>query len=340
MIVKDEEAVLARCLDSVKGIFDEIIIVDTGSKDKTKEIAKKYTDHIYDFEWCDDFSVARNYAFSKATKDYIMWLDADDILKEEDNKKLRHFKENMEDVDAVMMLYNIAFDQNGKPTFSYYRERLLKRANNFQWHDAVHEYLEIYGKIITEDIAITHQKEKGYTDRNLKIYEAMEKEKKPFSPRNLYYYGRELVDHKKNNKAKTILKRFLKTNGWIEDKMNACLLLYQITKDVSYLWKTFEYDIPRSKTTYFIATHYLELQDYQKAIYWYQLILELPKNKKLSFYEEDYDEFFSCLQLCVCYYQLQDYEKAKQYHEKSKALKPYDDRVIYNDKIFKNKTNS
>lgn len=340
MIVKDEEDVLSRCLDSVKGIFDEIIIVDTGSSDKTKEIAKRYTDKVYDFVWCDDFSKARDYAFSKATKDYIMWLDADDILKEEDNLKLREFKKNMPNVDVVMMPYHIAFDKNGKTTFSYYRERLLKRENHFKWQDPVHEYLEIYGNIITQEIAITHQKEKEYTTRNLKIYQAMEKEKKPFSPRNLYYYGRELVDHKKYNKAKTILKKFLKTNGWIEDKINACLLLYQITKDISYLFMTFEYDIPRSKISYFIGTHYLEKKEYEKAIYWYTLILELPKKPNLSFYEEEYDAFFPCLQLCVCYYQIGDYEKAGFYHQLCKKLKPYDERVIYNEQIFQKKTNS
>lgn len=59
---------------------DEIVIVDTGSSDATKEIAARYTDRIYDFEWIDDFSAARNYAFEQATGDYLLWLDADDVL--------------------------------------------------------------------------------------------------------------------------------------------------------------------------------------------------------------------------------------------------------------------
>ena len=66
MIVKNEERILARCLDSIADLMDEIIIVDTGSGDATKKIAANYTDQIYDFTWTGDFAAARNFAFSKA----------------------------------------------------------------------------------------------------------------------------------------------------------------------------------------------------------------------------------------------------------------------------------
>ncbi|MEJ9268433.1 glycosyltransferase family 2 protein, partial [Bacillus thuringiensis] len=79
MIVKNEVEVLSRCLDAIRDGVEEIIIVDTGSTDATKKVAQQYTAKIYDFEWIDDFSAARNFAFSKATNEYILWLDADDI---------------------------------------------------------------------------------------------------------------------------------------------------------------------------------------------------------------------------------------------------------------------
>ena len=128
MIVKNEEKVLKRCLDSVKNIVDEIIIVDTGSTDKTKDIAKKFTKNIYDFKWIDDFAAARNYSFSKATKEYIMWLDADDVILKKDREKLLKLKENLDrSTDMVLLKYNTGFDENGNVNFSYYRERILKR---------------------------------------------------------------------------------------------------------------------------------------------------------------------------------------------------------------------
>jgi len=139
MIVKNEEAQLADCLSSVKGIADEIIIADTGSTDSTKKIASGFTDKIFDFPWVDDFSAARNFSFSKATMDYILWLDADDVLLPEDREKLKKLKEEMDpSVDAVMMKYNIAFDKSGAVTFSYFRERLSRRDRQFLWREPVH----------------------------------------------------------------------------------------------------------------------------------------------------------------------------------------------------------
>lgn len=86
---KNEEAVLRRCLDSLSDIVDEIIIADTGSTDSTREIALEYTNQVYDFVWTGDFSKARNFVSSKATKEYIYTADADEYLDEENREKLK-----------------------------------------------------------------------------------------------------------------------------------------------------------------------------------------------------------------------------------------------------------
>ena len=93
MIVKNEEKNLERCLKSYAPLMDEIIVVDTGSTDKTKEIAAEYTPYVYDFEWVHDFAAARNFAFSKATGDYIYSADADEVLEEIDRQKFLKLKQ-------------------------------------------------------------------------------------------------------------------------------------------------------------------------------------------------------------------------------------------------------
>ena len=109
MIVRNEEAVLGRCLDSVADLVDEIILVDTGSTDNTKAVAAEYAAKIYDFPWCDDFSAARNYAVSQAVGDYWLWLDADDVIEGENHEKLRKILEAPE-ADMVFLPYWLSFD--------------------------------------------------------------------------------------------------------------------------------------------------------------------------------------------------------------------------------------
>ena len=90
--MKNEEEQLGTCLESLRPIADEIIVVDTGSTDRTKEIATRFTDRIYDFAWIDDFSAARNFAFSKAKMDYIYTADADELLDEANIRRFLDMK--------------------------------------------------------------------------------------------------------------------------------------------------------------------------------------------------------------------------------------------------------
>ena len=131
MIVRDEEAVLDRCLASVKGLVDEIIVVDTGSIDRTKEIAARYTENIYDFVWKDDFAAARNESFSKATMNYCMWLDADDVFPDKEAQKFLAWKEHADgSADVVMVNYATGFDEEGNISFE---ESSMIRAKSPDW---------------------------------------------------------------------------------------------------------------------------------------------------------------------------------------------------------------
>ena len=168
MIVKNEEKVLARCLDSVADLMDEIVIVDTGSTDRTKEIAARYTDHIYDFEWVDDFSAARNFAFSKAHMDYIYSADADEVLNEENRDKFRIMKDNLlPEIEIVQMKYGNQL-QFGT-VYNYdeeYRPKLFKRQREFVWQEPIHESVRLQPVIYDSDIVITHMPETNHAGRD------------------------------------------------------------------------------------------------------------------------------------------------------------------------------
>ena len=191
MIVKNEEMHIARCLDSIAELVEEIIIVDTGSVDRTVEIVSGYTSKVYSYLWKDDFSDARNYSFSKASMDYCMWMDADDILEETEKDKFLQLKQTLSpDADIVMMKYNTSFDEAGKPCFSYFRERWIRNCSQYRWLGAVHEVIPPSGNIVYSDIAISHKKiNAGDPDRNLNIYQKMLAEGKLLDPRQQYYYA-------------------------------------------------------------------------------------------------------------------------------------------------------
>lgn len=344
MIVKNEEEVLARCLDSMKNIADEIIIVDTGSTDRTKEFALAYTNKVYDFPWINDFSAARNFAFSKASMDYCMWLDADDVLLERDAKGLLALKEQMDpSTDVVMMRYNIAFDSNGIPTFSYYRERLLRRSSGFQWEGAVHEAITPKGKILYSEFAITHKKNgPGDPDRNLNIYEKLIANGKTLEPREQFYYGRELYFHARFEDAITVFELFLDTGkGWLENCIDACQLLSycysQLGEDeraLTALLRSLSYDSPRAEICCDIGKHFFDRERYHQAIFWYELAASRERNDRAGgFVKTDCYGYIPYLQLCVCYDKLGNWKKASEYNEKAGYIKP-DDKIVAQNRVY------
>lgn len=91
IITKNEQQNIARCLQCLTPYDFEVVVVDTGSMDRTREIARTYTEDVYDFAWCDDFAAAKNYAISKATNPYVMILDSDEFVEHIDMPKLERF---------------------------------------------------------------------------------------------------------------------------------------------------------------------------------------------------------------------------------------------------------
>lgn len=195
MIVKNEEAVLARCLDSLKDLVDEIIILDTGSTDRTKEIARKYTDKIYDFAWTGDFSEARNVSFAKATMDYIYCADADEVLEGENREKFRQLKEVLlPEIEMVQMYYKTITEEKQLYNFQMeYRPKLFKRLRTFTWIDAIHETVRTEPVVYDSDIVITHCPQGNHGRRDIKALWELTLKGEILSPRLHHMYAMELL---------------------------------------------------------------------------------------------------------------------------------------------------
>lgn len=351
MIVKNEEDVIGRCLECVKGIADEIIIVDTGSSDRTKEIVKNYTDKIFDFEWIDDFSAARNFSFSKAEKDFVMWLDADDVILPEDRENWIALKETLEPyIQGVMMKYNVMFDDQGKPTFSYYRERLIKNHIGLKWIGPVHEVISLSGPTLYSEIAVCHKKlHAGDPDRNLRIFENMIAQEILLDARQQFYYGRELFYHNRFNDAINVIQQFFdEEKGWVENNIDACKILaycyYAIKEDKKALYSLFrslEYDIPRAEICCEIGKHFCDREQYKTAVFWYVTALEQERDDTTgAFISQDCYGYIPFIQLCVCYDKMGDFALAKEYNEKAGVIKPNDSSYLQNKKYFEQRQNS
>lgn len=195
MIVKNEEKVLRRCLDSVADLVDELIIVDTGSTDSTKEIAAAYPGVLlYDFTWRDDFAAARNYAFSKATKEYIYSADADEVLDEENRERFRILKEALlPEVEIVQMKYGNQLQFGTVYNFDEeYRPKLFKRLREFVWEEPIHETIRISPVIYDSDIVITHMPQSSHAGRDFAAFLKAVKRGERLSGRLLNMYAKEL----------------------------------------------------------------------------------------------------------------------------------------------------
>lgn len=177
MIVRDEEKRLGRCLESVRGLVDQIIVVDTGSQDGTVELAQRFGAQVSHFSWCDDFAAARNASLQQASGDWVMWLDADDILPAECHDAIRRRVAGPRN-----KAYFFVLDDQGYENVSCLQMRLFPNRPGVQFEMPVHEQVapsltRLGVDMVQSGIRVMHT---GYTtpevvaakkDRYLKIME-------------------------------------------------------------------------------------------------------------------------------------------------------------------------
>jgi glycosyltransferase involved in cell wall biosynthesis len=322
MIVKDEEKVLARCLDSLKGLADEIIIVDTGSGDATKQIASRYTDRIYDFTWTYDFSAARNFSFSKATMEYIYVADADEVIDETNRQRFLLLKQRLlPEIEIVQMKYSNQFAFNTTYNFDVeYRPKLYKRLRTFGWIEPVHESVRLSPVVYNSEVEIQHLPISMHADRDFHVFLRTIQREGKLSP-NLYrMYARELFIA---GEVKDFDEAFDYFRGIAdraegneqERKIYECVLArcYRLHGDFTGFMKYCLHNIADHKASaevcYELGEYYRELGDNQEAIIWYYNAAYETECELNIHYAGDYP----LLKLSECYHNIGDNEQEQAY---------------------------
>jgi tetratricopeptide (TPR) repeat protein len=233
LIVRDEEETLPQLLASIEGAFDQVVLVDTGSEDRTVAVFrnwarkehKRHPDFTYRaqaFEWIDDFAAARTYADSFLKTDWTCWADADDVIRGAEN--LRGLAAGAPaDLQSFIFGYDYARDANGNCACYLVRERLVRRGAG-EWLGRVHESQLVRGRqqMVSPDVTEwVHNHPPDPTDsneRNIRILEAWVEEA-PEDPRVVGYLGTELMIRAEHDQAGEYFERYLALKtGWDEER--------------------------------------------------------------------------------------------------------------------------
>lgn len=334
MIVKNEEKLLARCLDSLKGLYDELVIVDTGSTDRTRQIAGEYTDNIYDFSWQDDFSAARNFAFSKCSCDYIYSADADEYLDETNRTRFRDLIMVLDPaVEIVQMHYYEPKLSGLLNTRSELRPKLFKRIRTFRWVDPVHESVQTEPLVFDSDIVIIHAPESLHSSRDFSIFEKAYSREGRLSKRLYSMYAIELyrnggaeelrhgalifseVIDRENPDQELLIKLLiiLAVNARKEGNISALL---------KYASRLLACDDPCSEVCLELGRYFFDQGDYKEASLWFynatiqQSALDIHSSTDLP-----------CRALGICYAHLSEQADGEESDRYREAAEEYERRA-------------
>lgn len=295
MIVKNEEDFIGRCLDSVKNVVDEIIIVDTGSTDKTIEICRSYNARVERFNWNESFADARNYGLEKATGDWIIWLDADEELDKIDSLKL--FKGNhFDDFDLLTIrLVNYYGDEIDKDnTTDVAHTRLFRRSTGIKFINKIHETLNIINipqeRIGHLDIKVYHYgylngvvEKKDKYERNMKMLKRQlnEGENVPWTH---YYIGME--HYRKQEFEKAFERANLSIKGFLELKKLPPSMVYKLKYSALIAMGSFEGAWPGIEKAILLYPDFVDLRFFKGVILY-----------ALGKYEQSQQAFEECIEM-------------------------------------------
>lgn len=349
VVTNNNEDTIIKCLEPIKDIVEEIIIVDMGSSDNTKMIAKKYTERIIEFDKNENKANALNLSFSMASKDYIMWLEPDDALDEKACLEITALKDTLDpSVDVVTALHRYLRDEGENGLISLTRNHIIKNSGTYNWEKGLAEYLPAKGKVMNSDIVITNRPTASNSSNFPGIFEnLLEIGKKLFS-HDIYYYANKLYEHNLYDIAIKYYKEFLENDeGWIGDKLSSCERLADIynkaqnsEKELYYLLNSFQFDIPRAEFCCKLGDFFMKYDEINKAISWYNAALTLEKSlDNYGFYNDAYWTWLPHVQLSICYHKLGEKQKAYENNEMARKYLPTNETILNNKKLFESLLN-
>ena len=272
MIVKNEEDNIAKCISSAKDAISEIIIVDTGSTDKTKDICKKiaakssnfFDFKFFDFKWNDDFSAARNESIRHATKDWVLVLDADEILdgkgakaikdliKDKENDAFLFLQKNYTNDSSISGFVNEEHKKDGESYSGWYGSfiaRLFRNNKGYKFEGAVHELVEPSiemkkGKIAVSGVVLNHYGNSNPSAARKKRQFYLElcknKIKKYPSASSYYELGVLYKENKEHNKALESFKKAIEFNPKHSMALYETGVVYESQKNYDEAIKNYE----------------------------------------------------------------------------------------------------
>ncbi|MET0625762.1 MAG: glycosyltransferase [Pyrinomonadaceae bacterium] len=338
MIVRDEERTLGRCLASVAGAFDEIVVVDTGSRDSTKEVALRHGARVFDFEWVDDFAAARQFAFDRATSDWVVWLDADDVVT--DAARVREAAASAPpDVAGFEWRYVSARDAWGNALCEFWRERCVRNDGTFRWRGRVHEVLvPSEPRTLARDhsVVVEHRPEAARasekTGRNLRILEAERRAAGPAADaRVLFYLGNEYAQAGRTGRAIACYRRYLRAAIWDDERYYAQTRLASLLRAAGRFDESIEANLgslrvcPHWPAAYFgLAETYYHLRDWHKVVHWCEVGRAMPRPDTPLFVNPLDQSFNWIIFYTNALYHLGETEEALRWTRRALELRPDD----------------
>jgi hypothetical protein len=346
LITKNEEELLGQCLESLRGVGDELVVVDTGSTDKTIEIAESFGAKIGHFPWVDDFAAARNYAESLCSGQYVYWQDADEILLEGKEAIRGIVEEGKQDGLSPKLIFQR--DATGTPLKEFLRQEMLHKHNGtWRWEGAAHNWLNGPVRTAAPQILVEHlNRPSGDRPNHTDIFVALRSnlsiEGAP-EERSLFYLAREHHNKGHYHEAIGLVGLMLQAPvSWPVQRARGCLiagLCQQALGDAeaaaqAYL-KAIEVCPTVAEGYYYLGKLRYEQQRYEEGATWF-MASTVPGPK--GFFDDlDIYDWRRYDLLAVCLHKLGRSEEARLYGAKALSAHPNDERLKRNMEYYEGK---